>query len=74
MEEDFSFDISEAETGERALEIIENEGADIVLLDNKLPGSFSSATLMVLCTPKQKPDEFRSRFTFTAGVPEGRIK
>lgn len=38
MEEDFSFDISEAETGERALEIIENEGADIVLLDNKLPG------------------------------------
>ena len=38
MEEDFSFEISEAETGERALEIITNEGADIVLLDNKLPG------------------------------------
>ncbi len=38
MEEDFSFDIIEAETGEIALEIIENEGADIVLLDNKLPG------------------------------------
>lgn len=38
LEEDFSFDISEAETGERALEIIKNDGADIVLLDNKLPG------------------------------------
>lgn len=38
MEEDFSFEILEAETGEMALEIIENEGADIVLLDNKLPG------------------------------------
>ncbi len=38
LEEDFSFEISEAETGERALEIIQNDGADIVLLDNKLPG------------------------------------
>ncbi|NQU35828.1 MAG: response regulator [Bacteroidetes bacterium] len=38
MEEDFSFEISEAETGEKALEIITNDGADIVLLDNKLPG------------------------------------
>lgn len=38
MEEDFSFEMSEAETGEKALEIIKNNGADIVLLDNKLPG------------------------------------
>jgi len=38
LEEDFSFEISEAETGEKALEIIEEQGADIVLLDNKLPG------------------------------------
>jgi two-component system, sensor histidine kinase and response regulator len=38
LEEDFSFEISEAETGEKALEVIKNEGADIVLLDNKLPG------------------------------------
>lgn len=38
MDEDFSFEILEAETGERALEIINNEGVDIVLLDNKLPG------------------------------------
>lgn len=38
MEEDFSFDMLEAETGEAALDIINNDGADIVLLDNKLPG------------------------------------
>ena len=38
MEEDFSFDVSEADTGEKALEIIENEQIDIILLDNKLPG------------------------------------
>ncbi len=38
MEEDFSFDVSEADTGEKALEIINNEKVDIVLLDNKLPG------------------------------------
>ncbi len=38
MEEDFSFEISEAETGEIALEKIQGGDIDIVLLDNKLPG------------------------------------
>jgi len=38
MEDDFSFEIIEAETGEQALEILENNKPDIVLLDNKLPG------------------------------------
>jgi signal transduction histidine kinase len=38
MDEDFSFDIHEAETGERALELIGNNLPDIILLDNKLPG------------------------------------
>jgi signal transduction histidine kinase len=38
MDEDFSFDILEAETGERAIEIIDSEKIDIILLDNKLPG------------------------------------
>jgi len=38
MEEDFSFEMLEAETGEKALEIINNDDVDIVLLDNKLPG------------------------------------
>lgn len=38
MEEDISYEILEAESGEEALEIIENSQVDIVLLDNKLPG------------------------------------
>ncbi|MGC9471929.1 MAG: ATP-binding protein [Bacteroidales bacterium] len=38
MEEDFDFRVLEAETGEKALEIMEREPVDIVLLDNKLPG------------------------------------
>lgn len=38
MEEDFDFEVIEAETGERAIEIIESQPIDIILLDNKLPG------------------------------------
>lgn len=38
LDEDFSFDITEASTGEEALKIIAEVGIDIVLLDNKLPG------------------------------------
>ena len=38
MEEDFSFELSEADTGEKALEILNRECIDIILLDNKLPG------------------------------------
>lgn len=38
MDEDFEFELKEAATGEEALEILENEPMDIVLLDNKLPG------------------------------------
>jgi signal transduction histidine kinase len=38
MDEDFDFDVTEAETGERAIEIIEAQPMDIILLDNKLPG------------------------------------
>jgi two-component system sensor histidine kinase/response regulator len=38
LDDDFSYNIIEAETGEIALEIIEKSGVDIVLLDNKLPG------------------------------------
>ena len=35
---DFEYELLDAETGEQALSIIENETIDIVLLDNKLPG------------------------------------
>lgn len=38
MEEDFAFDVLEAETGEKAIEIMNNQPIDIVLLDNQLPG------------------------------------
>lgn len=38
MDEDFTFEILLAETGEKAIEIIESTDVDIILLDNKLPG------------------------------------
>lgn len=38
MEEDFEFECIEAETGEKAMEIITGQPVDIILLDNKLPG------------------------------------
>lgn len=38
MDEDFEFELSEADSGEKAIEIIEKETVDIILLDNKLPG------------------------------------
>lgn len=38
MDEDFEFDLIDAETGEQAIEIIDHNHIDIVLLDNKLPG------------------------------------
>lgn len=38
MDEDITFNVIEAETGEEGIEIIDNNQPDIVLLDNKLPG------------------------------------
>ncbi len=38
MDEDFDFEVLEAETGEEAIELLDNYLFDIVLLDNKLPG------------------------------------
>lgn len=38
MEEDFDFETLECETGEEALDMLEKEPIDIILLDNKLPG------------------------------------
>ncbi len=38
MEEDFTFEIHTAESGEKAIELIESNSIDIILLDNKLPG------------------------------------
>jgi len=38
VEDDFEYDLIDVETGEEAIEIIDNQDIDIVLLDNKLPG------------------------------------
>ncbi|MCF8233286.1 MAG: response regulator [Bacteroidales bacterium] len=38
MDEDFDFDAIDAATGEEAIEILNSQQIDIVLLDNKLPG------------------------------------
>jgi signal transduction histidine kinase len=40
LEEEFTFETKETGTGEEALEIINKDGADIILLDNKLPGVY----------------------------------
>jgi len=38
MDEDYTFDILEAPTGEEGITIIEHDMPDVLLLDNKLPG------------------------------------
>jgi signal transduction histidine kinase len=38
MDEDFTFEVMDAATGEDGINIIETENPDILLLDNKLPG------------------------------------
>jgi two-component system sensor histidine kinase/response regulator len=38
MDEDYSFEITEAATGEEGISVIEKNTPDIILLDNKLPG------------------------------------
>jgi two-component system, sensor histidine kinase and response regulator len=38
MDEDYSFEVSEASSGEEGIEMLERDRPDIILLDNKLPG------------------------------------
>jgi signal transduction histidine kinase len=38
MDEDYSFEVSQAASGEESIELLEKEKPDIILLDNKLPG------------------------------------
>jgi len=38
MDEDYTYEVLEASTGEEGIEIMERENPDIMLLDNKLPG------------------------------------
>ena len=48
MDEDYSFEVSEASTGEEALAILEKEAPDILLLDNKLPGMDGMEVLEII--------------------------
>ena len=48
MDEDYAFEISEASTGEEALEILEKQAPDILLLDNKLPGMDGMEVLEII--------------------------
>lgn len=48
IEEQFTFDIVEAESGEEALKIVEEGKIDIILLDNKLPGISGIEVLNIL--------------------------
>ena len=56
MDEHFSFEILEAETGEDAIKIIDNQEIDIVLLDNKLPGIQGVEVLEYI---KKKTNDYR---------------
>jgi two-component system sensor histidine kinase/response regulator len=38
MDEDYTFEVFEASTGEEGIEMLEKDKPDIILLDNKLPG------------------------------------
>lgn len=48
MDEDYAFEVQEASTGEEALEILEKQAPDIVLLDNKLPGMDGMEVLEII--------------------------
>ena len=49
MDEAFEFDVIEAPTGEAGIEIIESNEPDILLLDNKLPGTNCLDTDFLFC-------------------------
>ncbi|MBP1665693.1 MAG: Signal transduction histidine kinase [Bacteroidetes bacterium] len=52
MDEDYTFELIEAPTGEEGIEKIENEKPDIILLDNKLPGIQGVDVLTYIHTKK----------------------
>lgn len=66
LERDLSFTIDEAETGEEALEKIQEMSPNILLLDNKLPGMDGIDVLKELST--QEPDILTIMITAYASI------
>lgn len=66
MDEDFEFDIIEAESGEQAIEIVKSQAIDIILLDNKLPGIDGVEVLEYLS--KEHPDILVTMITSYASL------
>jgi len=66
MDEDYGFDCREASTGEEALEMIEEQCPDILLLDNKLPGMSGIDVLEII--QERKPDIIVAMITSYASV------
>jgi signal transduction histidine kinase len=52
IEEDFTFDLIEADTAEKAMEILNSTAIDIILLDNKLPGMEGIEFLKIISEQK----------------------
>ena len=66
MDDDYQFQCREAPTGEEALEMIDREMPDIVLLDNKLPGIQGTEVLEIL--QKRKLDLIVAMITSYASL------
>ncbi len=66
MDEQISFEVLEAETGEIGLDIIDREPVDVVLLDNKLPGVQGIDMLETI--RKKQPDAFITMITSHASL------
>ncbi len=66
MDDDYGFDCLEASTGEEALEMIENDPPDILLLDNKLPGITGLDVLEII--QQRNPDIIVAMITSYASL------
>ncbi|MCP4311617.1 MAG: hybrid sensor histidine kinase/response regulator [Bacteroidetes bacterium] len=66
MDDDYGFDCREASTGEEALEMIEADPPDILLLDNKLPGITGMEVLEII--QQQKMDIIVAMITSYASL------
>lgn len=66
LDDDYGFDCREASTGEEALEMIEADPPDILLLDNKLPGITGIEVLEII--QQRNPDIIVAMITSYASL------